>query len=153
MVDRLTSRHRSWNMSRIRSKDTGPELAVRSALHRLGYRFRLHKADLPGRPDIVLPRHRIVILVHGCFWHRHRNCQYSYTPRSRVSFWEQKFRDTVARDRSTRRQLHKAGWSILTIWECQARPDTLTGFLSSSLARLKRPRVAGRRRARESPRN
>ncbi|HEY0980807.1 very short patch repair endonuclease, partial [Schlesneria sp.] len=87
MTDRITKSHRSWNMSRIRSKDTSPELQVRSLLHGLGYRFRIHRIDLPGKPDIVLPRYRVAVLVHGCFWHRHPGCKYAYTPKSRIQFW------------------------------------------------------------------
>src|SRR3954463_15983899 len=109
MVDLLTKERRSWNMSRIRSRDTKPEVLVRSLLHRLGLRFRLHR-PLPGRPDIVLPRHRTVVLVHGCFWHRHTSCRFAYTPKSNVQFWLAKFAGNVERDRKARRALHKLGW-------------------------------------------
>ena len=90
-------------MSRIRGRDTAPELLVRSALHRAGYRFRLHREDLPGRPDIVLPKYRTVVFVHGCFWHRHKGCRFAYTPKSRVAFWNDKFRRNVERDRRNAR--------------------------------------------------
>ena len=119
MVDRLSPEHRSWNMSRIRGRNTQPELAVRSALHRAGYRFRLHRKDLPGRPDIVLPKHRTVVFVHGCFWHRHPGCRFAYTPKSRVAFWQKKFDDNVARDRRNVRALRALGWRVITVWECQ----------------------------------
>lgn len=120
MVDSLSRKHRSWNMSRIRSRDTGPELLVRSALHRAGYRFRLHSKDLPGRPDIVLPKYHTVVFVHGCFWHRHKGCRFAYTPKSRVAFWNNKFRGNIERDRRTSTALRKLGWRVVTVWECQA---------------------------------
>jgi DNA mismatch endonuclease (patch repair protein) len=91
MTDRLSREHRSWNMSRIRGKDTAPELLVRSTLHRTGYRFRLHSQTLPGRPDLMLPKYRTVVFVHGCFWHRHKCCKFAYTPKSRTAFWNAKF--------------------------------------------------------------
>ncbi len=106
-------------MSRIRSKNTGPEMIVRSALHRMGYRFRLHVRKLPGTPDIVLPKRRIAIFVHGCFWHRHPDCKYAYTPKSRPEFWLAKFRDNVARHDVVARQLADLGWTVLVIWECE----------------------------------
>lgn len=118
-MDLLTKERRSWNMSRIGGRNTAPELVVRSALHRLGYRFRLHRRDLPGRPDIILPKHKTVILVHGCFWHRHPRCQYAYTPKSNLTFWTKKFSGNVERDRQVRRLLRKAGWSVIVIWECE----------------------------------
>ena len=94
-MDLLSQERRSWNMSRIRGKDTMPERLVRSLLHRMGYRFRLHRQDLPGRPDIVLPGRRTVVLVHGCYWHRHDGCRLAYTPKSNQTFWNSKFRENV----------------------------------------------------------
>lgn len=120
MADRLTPERRSWNMSRINSRDTGPEMQVRSILHRAGYRFRLHRKDLPGRPDIVLPKYRTVVFVHGCFWHRHPGCRFTYTPKSRVAFWNDKFCANVERDRRNARTLRALGWRVITVWECQA---------------------------------
>jgi len=119
-MDRLSPEHRSWNMSRITGRDTKPEIAVRSILHRLGYRFRLHRRDLPGRPDIVLPRHQTAIFVHGCFWHQHSGCRLAYQPKTNVDFWNQKLTANVARDRANTRKLRSLGWRVLTIWECQA---------------------------------
>jgi DNA mismatch endonuclease, patch repair protein len=125
-MDRLTKERRSWNMSRIRGNNTAPELLVRSALHRMGYRFRLNRKDLPGKPDIVLPKYRLAILVHGCYWHRHNGCRYCYIPKSNMSFWEAKFAKNIARDAEVRRLLEAAGWRVFTIWECEAkRPETL----------------------------
>lgn len=108
-------------MSRIRARDTKPELIVRSVLHRLGFRFRLSPRKLPGSPDVVLTRHRIAVFVHGCFWHRHRGCRFAYTPKSNVAFWQKKFADNVARDRRSHAQLRKMGWRTVTVWECQCR--------------------------------
>jgi DNA mismatch endonuclease, patch repair protein len=106
-------------MSRIRGKDTKPELRVRSQLHRMGYRFRLHRKDLPGRPDIVLPKYDTVIFVHGCFWHRHKGCRFAYTPKTRVEFWETKFEQNVRRDKRNAAALWRGGWRVLKIWECR----------------------------------
>lgn len=111
-------------MSRIRGKDTRPELRVRSALHRLGYRFRLNRRDLPGKPDIVLPRYQTVIFVHGCFWHRHPGCRFAYTPKSRVEFWQAKFQRNVERHREVEEELTTLGWRVLVIWECETDSDT-----------------------------
>jgi len=121
MTDNLSRERRSWNMSRIRSKDTDPEKRVRSALHRAGYRFRLHSKALPGRPDIVLPKYRTVVFVHGCFWHRHSGCAFAYTPKSRVSFWHKKFSMNVDRDERTAISLRAMGWRVITVWECEVR--------------------------------
>lgn len=118
-MDTLSKEKRSWNMSRIRGRDTTPERLVRSLLHRLGYRFRLHARELPGHPDIVLPRLKTALLVHGCFWHRHSRCRFAYTPKTRKAFWESKFASNQARDAAVRSQLRKLGWKIITIWECQ----------------------------------
>jgi DNA mismatch endonuclease, patch repair protein len=118
-MDTLTPERRSWNMSRIRGKNTRPELTVRSLLHRMGYRFRLHNTTLPGKPDIVLPRYKTVVFVHGCFWHRHPGCRYAYTPKTRLQFWQRKFDSNVRRDQQAARQLTERGWNQLTLWECQ----------------------------------
>lgn len=118
-MDSLSPEHRSWNMSRIRGKDTKPELTVRSLLHRLGYRFRLNRKDLPGKPDIVLPKYRAAVYVHGCFWHRHAGCRLAYTPKSNLKFWDEKFTKNVARDHRVADELRGAGWSQITVWECE----------------------------------
>ena len=119
MADRISREKRSWNMSRIRGKNTAPEMMVRSLLHRMGLRFRIHGRALPGCPDIVLSRWRTVVFVHGCFWHRHKSCHLSYTPRSREEFWARKFRDNVRRDRLAIRALANLGWRVLVVWECE----------------------------------
>lgn len=118
-MDRISKQRRSWNMSRIRSENTSPEKSVRSALHRIGLRFRLHQRKLKGRPDIVLPRFHTVIFVHGCFWHRHPGCRLAYVPKTRIAFWQKKFDDNVSRDRRTCRDLRKSGWRVLVVWECK----------------------------------
>ena len=118
-MDRLTKEKRSWNMSRIRSKNTKPEIRLRSLLHKAGYRFRLHARKLPGTPDIVLPKYRTVIFVHGCFWHRHNDCANSTMPKTRIEFWESKFKTTVERDQDKIEKLRIAGWRVIIVWECE----------------------------------
>lgn len=120
-MDSLTPERRSWNMSRIKGGNTKPERLVRSLLHRMGYRFRLHRKDLPGRPDIVLPKYRRVVLVHGCYWHRHPGCRLAYTPKSNLEFWQAKFNENVRRDERQNRQLSELGWRVVTVWECETR--------------------------------
>jgi DNA mismatch endonuclease (patch repair protein) len=122
-MDRLTKQHRSWNMSRIRGKDTRPEMRVRSLLHRMGFRFRLHRKDLPGKPDIVLPAYGTVIFVHGCFWHRHPGCRFAYTPKSRVDFWLTKFQRNVERHVEVTVELEELGWRVVVIWECETASE------------------------------
>lgn len=123
-------------MSRIRARDTLPERAVRSMIHRMGYRFRLNQADLPGKPDIVLSRFRTAIFVHGCFWHRHKGCRFAYTPKSRTRFWLGKLESNVIRDRRVNRELAKLGWHVITVWECELRsPDRLSKRLEATLNR------------------
>ena len=123
MADRISPEHRSWNMSRIRGKDTGPELCLRSLLHRAGFRYRLHDTTLPGKPDLVFPRYRTGIFVHGCYWHRHSGCKYAATPRTRTDFWLAKFQGTVERDRRTAEALTQRGWRVITVWECELKRD------------------------------
>lgn len=125
-MDILSKKNRSWVMSRIQGKNTGPEKQVGSLLHGLGYRFRLHRKDLPGRPDIVLPKHRTVIFVHGCFWHHHRGCKYAYKPKSRVGFWQKKFQENLERDGRKTKALKSLGWRVIVVWECELEnPETL----------------------------
>ena len=115
------SEQRSRNMSAIKSKNTKPEIAVRKLLHSMGYRFRLHRKDLPGSPDIVLPKYKTVIFVHGCFWHRHENCKYASTPKTRSEFWESKFGGNIKRDKINQTNLIKLGWKIIIVWECDLK--------------------------------
>jgi len=118
-MDIVTPEQRSAIMAKIGPRNTAPELAVRRALHRMGYRFRLHRPDLPGKPDIVLPRYRTAILVHGCFWHRHPGCRFAYNPKSRLAFWTRKFEKNVSRDLKVRRELEEGGWMVHVVWECE----------------------------------
>ena len=128
-MDHLTPEKRSWNMSRIKSKDTTPERIVRSFLHRNGFRFRLHVKDLPGKPDIVLPKYKTVIEVRGCFWHRHPGCKSATNPSSNVDFWQKKFAANVSRDERTEQELKKLGWNVIVVWECETgKSNLLTGL-------------------------
>lgn len=120
-MDHLTQEKRSWNMSRIRSKDTKPEIQVRSALHNAGFRFRLHRKDLPGKPDIVLPKYKTVIFVNGCFWHQHSECKRSNIPKSNREYWEQKLARNVENDRKNKILLEELGYSVYVIWECEVK--------------------------------
>ena len=116
---------RSRNMSAIKSKNTKPEIAVRKLLHSMGYRFRLHRKDLPGSPDIVLPKYKTVIFVHGCFWHRHENCKYASIPKTRKEFWENKFRANVKRDLEIQEKIKIMGWKYVVIWECEIKNKSI----------------------------
>lgn len=125
---------RSRNMAAIKGRNTTPELTVRKMLHRLGYRFRLHRRDLPGTPDIVLPKYKTVIFVHGCFWHRHPDCKYTTTPKTRKEFWDGKFLKNINRDTNNQAKLTGAAWNVLVVWECQTRdPISLQTILARSL--------------------
>jgi DNA mismatch endonuclease, patch repair protein len=119
MTDKLTAAQRSRQMARVRSKDTGPELTVRKLVHGLGYRFRLHRRDLPGAPDLVFPSRRKVIFVHGCFWHRHAACSRARTPQSNREYWLTKFSQNQFRDRRSVCLLRQAGWCSMVVWECE----------------------------------
>lgn len=123
MVDRLTPECRSRLMSHVHSKDTTPELKVRRTLHAMGYRFRLYRRDLPGKPDIVLPKYGAAIFVNGCFWHRHRGCKKASMPSTHVDFWNEKFRRNVERDKKNVRLLRRVGWRVLVVWECQTKDE------------------------------
>ncbi|WP_417330733.1 very short patch repair endonuclease [Halomonas cupida] len=118
MAEKIAPETRSRMMSSIRGRDTRPELELRRFLHAVGYRFRLQRRDLPGRPDLVLPRHRLAVFVHGCFWHRHPGCHYCSTPATRAEFWQQKFADNIARDQRNQQELERLGWRVLVVWEC-----------------------------------
>ena len=120
-MDRLSSEYRSWNMSRIRGRDTKPELRVRQMLHGSGYRYQLHRRDLPGTPDIVFSKRRKAIFVHGCFWHRHPGCRYAYEPKSRAEFWKSKFESNIRRDEEALTKLKEIGWESMIVWECELK--------------------------------
>lgn len=124
-------------MQLVRSTDTNPEKIVRSLLHRLGFRFRLHRKDLPGKPDIVLPKYSTVIFVHGCFWHRHAGCSRASTPATNQEYWLNKFDRTVKRDKKNVKELQRQGWRVVTIWECELRNlARLENRLKSAIASL-----------------
>ena len=133
-MDRISREHRSWNMSRIKSGNTKPEIVVRSLLHNMGYRFRLQRKDLPGKPDIALPMYTSVIFVHGCFWHRHKGCKNASNPKTKKTFWREKFKANVDRDIKAQKELKSMGWRILIIWECElAEVDSVINKLEDYL--------------------
>lgn len=132
MADRLSPEARSRLMAAVKGRNTGPEMIVRRLAHSLGYRFRLHRRDLPGSPDLVFPGRRKIVFVHGCFWHRHQGCRQASTPSSRVEFWKDKFRRNVERDTAVERALRAAGWDVLIIWQCETRDRTKLAELLSS---------------------
>lgn len=128
-------------MSRIRAKDTKPEIAVRKLLHRMGYRFRLHNKNLPGKPDVCLTKHEAVILIHGCFWHNHRKCRDGKIPKSNVDYWQPKIERNVSRDKKHKRALQRLGWKVITIWECELRNmDKLTIRIKKGLEKKSKRR-------------
>ena len=119
MADVFSKSKRSEIMSWIRGKDTGPEMVIRKALFANGFRYRLHVKNLPGKPDIVLPKYNAVVIVDGCFWHGHKNCKFFRMPKSRISFWRKKIDANRARDVKNRRKLRRLGWNVIQVWECQ----------------------------------
>jgi len=126
MTDVFTTEKRSWIMSRVKGRDSKPEILVRSIVHRMGFRFRVHRRDLPGNPDILLPRHGKVIFVHGCFWHGHKRCPRSKRPTTNMSFWNSKLDRNIERDKLSRRKLRSMGWKVLVVWQCETlTPDKL----------------------------
>lgn len=135
-MDNLTPKERSSQMSLIRSTDTKPEMLVRRLIHGMGYRYRLHRTDLPGKPDLVFPSRRKVILVSGCYWHGH-GCRLGRMPKSNLAYWKNKIATNKARDKRTLRELRKLGWTCLTLWECGLRDECTVAerireFLESS---------------------
>jgi len=137
MTDVFDKEKRSKIMASVKSKDTKPEMIVRKLLHSMGYRYRLHREDLPGSPDIVLPKYRKVIFVHGCFWHGHEGCPRAKLPKTNRDFWEEKIRINIRRDRDNVQQLLRLGWTPLVIWSCEIRDksklkEKLTKFLSTA---------------------
>jgi DNA mismatch endonuclease (patch repair protein) len=135
-MDIVSPETRSRMMASIRGADTSPELFVRKILHSLGFRFRLHHRDLPGRPDIVLPKHKLVIFVHGCFWHQHPGCRYAYSPKSNRSFWRKKLRGNVDRDRRVLSDLQASGWRTVIVWECLLRKNANLDRLARDFQRV-----------------
>jgi DNA mismatch endonuclease (patch repair protein) len=118
-MDTLTPAERSERMSRVRSRDTKPEMLVRRLVHKMGYRYRLHARKLPGNPDLVFPSLRKIIFIHGCFWHRHGSCKNTRWPKSRLAFWKPKLEENRQRDAANHRRLRRMGWRVMTVWECK----------------------------------
>lgn len=137
MVDQVSSERRSVNMAKIKDKNTGPEMRTRKAAHALGFRFRLHRKDLPGKPDLVFPKHKVALFVHGCFWHQHEDCRRASTPKSRTEYWTKKLARNVERDRQNRPALLALGWNPVVIWECETHDPV-------ELARILEERVRGK---------
>jgi DNA mismatch endonuclease, patch repair protein len=139
MADKLSKLHRSWLMSRVPGKNTKPERIARSLLHQLGYRFTVNgpkNKKLPGKPDIVLPKYKTALFIHGCFWHRHAGCKSASTPQTNTEYWLPKFERNVARDRDNQRDLKALGWQVIVIWECELKNlDTVTAQLIAALPR------------------
>ena len=136
MADVHDKATRSFNMSRIKGKNTKPEMLVRKFLHAKGYRYKLHDKKLPGKPDIVLPKYRTVVFVHGCFWHGHNNCKYFVVPKTRTQWWTDKINGNKANDEKATKALKKDGWKIITVWECELKPAKVEKTLKSLLKKL-----------------
>ncbi len=137
MVDVHSRQIRSKNMAAIKSKDTKPEVHVRKYLHNHGLRFRLHGKNLPGKPDIVLPKYNSVVFVNGCYWHRHEGCKYTYLPKSNIDFWKNKFQENINRDHKNYSDLKKNGWKVIVIWECEVKNQTYQKWLLNKLRKPK----------------
>ncbi|MBX6370464.1 MAG: DNA mismatch endonuclease Vsr [Rhodospirillales bacterium] len=151
-MDIISAERRSALMRRVRQRDTDPELVVRRVAHALGYRFRLHRRDLPGTPDLVFPKYRVALFVHGCFWHRHEGCPRATTPKSRRDYWLPKFAANVERDRRKAAALEAAGWRAVVVWECETADSSalkrrLPGLLHSSIVSSPSKRKGGLRRS------
>lgn len=134
MTDVFSREKRSWIMGRVKGRDTKPEILVRSMIHRMGFRFRLHRKDLPGKPDIVLPKYKKAVFIHGCFWHGHKGCPRAARPTSNVDFWNRKIDGNIRRDATAQKDLRAMGWKFLVVWQCQIRDldalqKRLEGFL------------------------
>ena len=138
MADVHSKEIRSYNMSRIKGKNTKPEMLVRKFLHANGYRYKLHDKSLLGKPDIVLPKYKTVIFVHGCFWHGHSNCKYYVVPKTKTDWWLNKINGNIANDTKALKALKKEGWEIITIWECNLKPAILQKSLNTLLKKLSR---------------
>ncbi len=136
MADVHNKETRSFNMSRIRGKDTQPEMVVRKFLFANGFRYRLHDPKLPGKPDIVLPKYKTVIFVNGCFWHGHKGCSYFVLPKTRTEWWLQKIKGTMTRDKAAEVALNILGWKVILIWECRLKNNNQTTTLTSLLSEI-----------------
>jgi DNA mismatch endonuclease (patch repair protein) len=137
MADVHDKETRSYNMSQIKGKDTKPEILVRKFLHSNGFRFRLHSRKLPGKPDIVLPKYKTVIFVHGCFWHGHMHCKYFVIPKTRTEWWTDKINNNIANDKKAEKALRESGWKIIIIWECQLKKSQRNQILKNLVRKIK----------------
>ena len=136
-MDKISKEARSRNMAAIKSRDTKPELTIRRFLHENGFRFRLHRKDLPGKPDIVLPKYKTVIFVNGCFWHGHKNCKYFVIPKTRTKWWYDKIFGNKKLDKKNSKTLSNMGWKIITVFECNLRKDKIKKTLKNIIEKLK----------------
>ncbi|QNA44665.1 very short patch repair endonuclease [Lacibacter sediminis] len=136
MADVHTKEQRRFNMQQIKGKNTKPEMLVRKYLHAQGFRYKLHDKTLPGKPDLVLPKYKTVIFIHGCFWHGHRNCKYFIVPKTRTEWWTDKINKNIANDLKAMKLLKKDGWKIITIWECKLKPVKLQQALTALVKKL-----------------
>jgi len=136
MADVHSTEIRSYNMSRIKGKNTKPEMVVRTFLHAQGFRYKLHHKTLPGKPDLVLPKYKTIIFVHGCFWHGHEGCKYYTVPKTRTEWWLNKINGNIANDTKAVKALKKDGWKVITIWECNLKPAKVEKTLTSLLKKL-----------------
>jgi DNA mismatch endonuclease Vsr len=136
MADVHSKEVRSYNMSRIKGKNTKPEMLVRRFLHSHGFRYKLHDKSLPGKPDIVLPKYKTVIFVHGCFWHGHQGCKYFVVPKTRTNWWLNKINGNIANDTKAIKALKKEGWKIIHLWECNLKARRVNQSLTSLLKKL-----------------
>lgn len=137
MADVHSKEIRSYNMSRIKGKDTKPELLVRKFLHKNGFRYRIHVKDLPGKPDIVLPKYKTVIFVHGCFWHGHEGCKYYVIPKTRTEWWLSKINGNISKDQISKFKLIEQGWKVIDVWECELRKSALGKSLNLLIENIK----------------
>ena len=136
MTDVHNKKTRSYNMSRIRSENTKPEMLVRKFLHAQGFRYSLHNKRLPGKPDIVLKKYKTIVFVHGCFWHGHKNCKYFVVPKTRTNFWLNKIAANKANDEKAVKALKKDGWMVITVWECKLKPNKVEKTLTFLLKKI-----------------
>jgi DNA mismatch endonuclease, patch repair protein len=137
MADKHSKEQRSYNMSKVKAKDTKPELLVRKYLHKNGLRYRLHVKEMPGKPDIVFPKYKTVIFINGCFWHGHENCKFATLPKTREQFWQNKITSNINRDKKAKENLRAEGWQVVTVWECELKPKIRDTTLSNLLKVLK----------------
>ena len=136
MADVHSKAIRSYNMSKIRGKDTKPELIIRRFLHSRGFRYRLHRKDLPGKPDIVLPKYKTIIFVQGCFWHGHDGCKYYVVPKTRTDWWLNKINGNIRKDRASRQMLTISGWKVIEVWECELKKMKINSTLENLITRI-----------------